>query len=87
MLSFVCLAVLLGLGYWLRRKIVLLQRLYLPASVIAGLLGLIIIHSCLTVKIPLPAEWTAGWSKMPGILTLAVPDGKARYYGQDNPLL
>ncbi len=68
MLSFVCLAVLLGLGYWLRRKIVLLQRLYLPASVIAGLLGLIVSHTCASVGNPLPAEWTAGWSKMPGIL-------------------
>ncbi len=68
MLSFICLAVLLGLGYWLRRKIVLLQRLYLPASVIAGLLGLIIIQTCTNVGTPLPEEWTAGWSKMPGIL-------------------
>ena len=68
MLSFVCLAVLLGLGYWLRRKIVLLQRLYLPASVIAGLLGLILLQSFKSAGLPLPAEWTAGWSKMPGIL-------------------
>lgn len=39
MLSFVCLAILPGIGYRLRRKLLLLQRLYLPASVIAGLLG------------------------------------------------
>jgi ESS family glutamate:Na+ symporter len=68
MLSFVCLAVLLGLGYWLRRKIVLLQRLYLPASVIAGLLGLILLQSFKSAGLPLPEEWTLGWSKMPGIL-------------------
>jgi ESS family glutamate:Na+ symporter len=37
--------VLLGLGYWLRRKLVILQRLYLPASVISGLLGLLILQS------------------------------------------
>jgi len=63
MLSFVCLSVLLGLGYWLRRKLVFLQRLYLPASVIAGLLGLLLINT-----LPIPGNWTAGWSKLPGIL-------------------
>ena len=63
MLSFACLSVLLGLGYWIRRKLIVLQRLYLPASVIAGLLGLILINT-----LPLPADWTAGWSKLPGIL-------------------
>ncbi len=68
MLSFVCLSVLLGLGYWIRRKLILLQRLYLPASVIAGLLGLILIQSFQGAGHPLPAEWTAGWSKLPGIL-------------------
>jgi len=68
MLSFVCLAVLLGLGYWLRRKIIILQRLYLPASVIAGLLGLIVLQGFKSAGLPLPAEWTVGWSKLPGIL-------------------
>lgn len=68
MVSFICLAVLLGLGYWLRRKLVFLQRLYLPASVIAGLLGLVLIQSFKHFGAPLPAEWTAGWSQLPGIL-------------------
>jgi ESS family glutamate:Na+ symporter len=63
MLSFGCLCVLLGLGYWLRRKLVILQRLYLPASVIAGLLGLAILQ-----LVDVPAEATAGWSKLPGLL-------------------
>ena len=54
MLSFVCLAVLLGLGYWMRRKLVFLQRLYLPASVIAGLLGLILLQSFKRAGLPLP---------------------------------
>ncbi len=63
MLSFVCLSVLLGLGYWIRRKLIILQKLYLPASVIAGLLGLVLINT-----LPVPENWTAGWSKLPGIL-------------------
>lgn len=63
MLPFICLAILLGLGYWLRRKLVFLQRLYLPASVIAGLLGLVLLNT-----LPIPPAWTAGWNKLPGIL-------------------
>jgi ESS family glutamate:Na+ symporter len=63
MLSFGCLCVLLGLGYWLRRKLVFLQRLYLPASVIAGLLGLLIFQ-----LLPVPSEVSAGWNKLPGLL-------------------
>jgi len=63
MLSFGCLCVLLGLGYWLRRKVGLLQRLFLPASVIAGLLGLILFQTC---KVP-PAVFS-GWNQLPGQL-------------------
>ena len=63
MLSFGSLCVLLGLGYWLRRKLIFLQRLYLPASVIAGLLGLLLFQ-----LVDLPAEVTAGWSRLPGLL-------------------
>lgn len=63
MLSFGLLCLLLGLGYWLRRKLIVLQRLYLPASVIAGLLGLLLLQT-----VPLPAEATAGWGKLPGKL-------------------
>jgi len=63
MLSFSCLCVLLGLGYWVRRKVRLLQRLYLPASVIAGLLGLLLFQ-----VLSIPSEVSAGWSKLPGQL-------------------
>ena len=63
MLSFGCLCLLLGLGYWLRRKIVLLQKLFLPASVIAGLLGLLIFQT-----LEVPTEVSSGWNKLPGQL-------------------
>ncbi len=63
MVSFVSLCILLGLGYWLRRKLVFLQRLYLPASVIAGLLGLLLLN-----VFPISGNWTAGWSRLPGML-------------------
>jgi ESS family glutamate:Na+ symporter len=68
MLSFGCLCVLLGLGYWLRRRIVLLQRLYLPASVIAGLLGLLFFQMFAGIGHPVPAGVSFGWSKLPGQL-------------------
>jgi ESS family glutamate:Na+ symporter len=63
MLSFASLCVLLGLGYWLRRKLVFLQRLYLPASIIAGLLGLLLFQT-----MDIPAAVSHGWSQLPGTL-------------------
>lgn len=63
MLSFSCLCVLLGLGYWIRRRIRFLQRLYLPASVIAGLLGLLLLQA-----LPVPGKAYAGWNQLPGLL-------------------
>lgn len=63
MLSFGCLCLLLGLGYWLRRRIVILQKLYLPASVIAGLLGLLVFQT-----LDVPEAVSYGWNKLPGQL-------------------
>ena len=68
MLSFVGLCLLLGFGHLLRMKIRLLQRLYLPSCVIAGLLGLAVLQISQATGHPLGAEWTLGWSKLPGIL-------------------
>ena len=67
-MSFGCLCVLLGLGYWLRRRILLLQRLFLPASVIAGLLGLLIFQTFAGIGHPMPVELSFGWNKLPGLL-------------------
>lgn len=63
MLSFASLCTLLGLGYIIRQRIVFLQRLYLPASVIAGLLGLLLIQ-----LLPMPEAITLGWSTLPSNL-------------------
>ncbi len=68
MLSFACLCVLLGLGYWVRRRVVLLQKLFLPASVIAGLLGLLIFQLAKETGHPVPALVSLGWSNLPGQL-------------------
>ena len=63
--SFSGLCLLLIAGKFLRVRIKLLQKLYLPSSVIAGILGLIIIQ---VSGRSLPSYWTAGWSTLPGFL-------------------
>ena len=63
--SFSGLCMLLIIGKYLRVKIKLLQRLYLPSSVIGGILGLTIIQ---VFRGSLPEYWTAGWSALPGFL-------------------
>ncbi len=45
MVSFIALCLLLGAGHFLRSRIKLLQRLYLPSCVIGGLAGLVIIQT------------------------------------------
>lgn len=64
-ISFCGLCLLLVVGKLLRVKIKLFQKLYLPSSVIAGILGLILLTTC---KEYIPPEWVAGWSKLPGFL-------------------
>jgi ESS family glutamate:Na+ symporter len=64
-ISFCCLCLLLVTGKILRVKIPLFQKLYLPSSVIAGLLGLIILS---VWENDIPSECVAGWNKLPGFL-------------------
>lgn len=63
--SFAGLSLLLVVGKFLRVKIKLLQRLYIPTSVIGGILGLLILR---IGGDAVPAGWTAGWSQLPGFL-------------------
>jgi len=64
-LSFTALCILLLIGKILRVKLKFLQRLYLPAAVIGGVIGLIVIQ---LAGDALPPGVTAGWSKLPGFL-------------------
>ena len=67
--SFCGLCILLVLGKLIRSKIRILQKLYLPTSVIAGILGLILVQAFSQGGHPeLLSNWTAGWSKLPGLL-------------------
>ena len=64
-LSFSALCILLVVGKLLRVEIRLFQKLYLPASVIGGLLGLVLVQ---TIGGSLPEATTAGWTQLPGFL-------------------
>jgi ESS family glutamate:Na+ symporter len=63
--SFAGLSLLIVVGKFLRVKIKLLQRLYIPTSVIGGILGLVILQ---IGGDAIPVGWTAGWSELPGFL-------------------
>jgi hypothetical protein len=63
--SFAGLSLLIVIGKFLRVKIKLLQRLYIPTPVIGGILGLLILQ---IAGDAVPAGWTAGWSQLPGFL-------------------
>ena len=72
-----CLSVLSGLlllGTFLRAKVKLFQRLFLPASVIGGFIGLLLgpivmgDHAILRVS----QDWINTWSLLPGILIVPV---------------
>ena len=64
-LAFSALCILLVVGKILRVTIRLFQKLYLPASVIGGLLGLALVQ---TIGGFLPEATTAGWTRLPGFL-------------------
>lgn len=63
------LSVLLIVGTLLRAKVKLFQNLFLPASVIGGFIGLIIIQ---TSVIPIPFDWVRSYSLLPGILIIPI---------------
>ena len=74
MVSLVCLCLLLGAGYLLRIRIRLFQKLFLPACVVGGLLGLAIIQTFTAMDgLGEPIQrinavlsgWTGPWRKLP----------------------
>jgi len=64
-MSFCGLCLLLAVGKLLRAKVRLFQLMYLPSSIIAGLLGLLLIQFGGEY---IPDGFTAGWGKLPGLL-------------------
>lgn len=73
MYCFIVLSVLLLIGTLLRAIFPFFQKMFLPASVIGGFIGLIagpIIWK--NGGIPFPEEWITTWSALPGILIVPV---------------
>ena len=62
---FCFLSLLLVLGKLVRMRVPILQRLYLPSSVIGGIIGLLIISFAGKY---LPSGVTSGMGKLPGFL-------------------
>jgi len=70
-LSFCSLSLLLLLGQFIRSRVRWTQRLLLPASVIGGVIGLVIIQVLgrnVPGAPPVISTATAGWSALPGLL-------------------
>lgn len=67
-MSFVGLCLMLFVGHFLRSHVRLLRKLYLPSSIIAGLLALVVIQVSMYYGGTWHEAWTAGWGKLPGFL-------------------
>jgi glutamate:Na+ symporter, ESS family len=66
--SFCVLCLFVFAGSLLRMRVPLFHRLYLPSSVIAGILALTVIQCAEQSGYPLPEACTAGWTALPGFL-------------------
>jgi len=69
--QFILLSVFLLVGYALRVWVKPLRKLFLPASLIGGVIGLILCPNVLGV-IPISQEWMKEFSKLPGVLITVV---------------
>ncbi|MCD7995555.1 MAG: glutamate:sodium symporter [Clostridia bacterium] len=69
--EFMYIGALLIIGTLLRAKIPLFQNLYLPASVLGGMAGLLLGPSILNIS-PIPGNWISDMSAYPGILIIPI---------------
>ncbi|MDR2868951.1 MAG: hypothetical protein LBV04_00715, partial [Deferribacteraceae bacterium] len=73
MYCFCSLSALLLLGAFLRGVVPIFQRLFLPASVIGGFIGLLIGPIIWgDAGVPIPNDWISTWAVLPGILIVPV---------------
>ena len=70
--ALIFVAVLLLAGVWIRRSFSLFATLYIPASVLAGAIGLVVIQFGLAVDAPVTREWSATLRSWPGWLIAVV---------------
>ena len=69
--SLALLGAFLLLGVFLRAKVKVLQKTFIPASVIGGFILLLLGPQCFNV-LPVPAEWFSVYSLLPGVLIVPV---------------
>lgn len=69
--QFILLSVFLLAGYAVRVWVKPLRKLFLPASLIGGVLGLVLCPNVLGI-IPVSEEWMKEFSKLPGVLITVV---------------
>ena len=65
------LGAFLILGVFLRAKVKIFQKTFIPASVIGGFLLLVLGPQCFNI-LPVPAEWFKIYSLLPGVLIVPV---------------
>ncbi len=65
---FIVLCLLLYVGYLLRSRLRVLQWLYLPSSIVGGLIGLAVVQAGSHLGRPLPEGWLDAWGSLPGAL-------------------
>lgn len=65
------LGMFLLLGVFLRAKVPVFQKTFMPASVIGGFLLLILGPTCLNL-LPIPEDWLSMYSLIPGVLIVPV---------------
>lgn len=70
LLDFIILSVFLGIGWFIRERIIILQRLFIPASVIGGLFLLILGPQVLQI-----VEFSEGVKKLPSSLIIIILTG------------
>jgi ESS family glutamate:Na+ symporter len=68
LLPFITVSVLLFVGHYLRLHIKLFQKLYLPSSLLGGIVGLILYQSAKALSINTLAIWFDGLSMLPAFL-------------------
>ncbi|MEG1931721.1 MAG: sodium/glutamate symporter, partial [Pygmaiobacter sp.] len=69
--SLALLGVFLIVGMFLRAKLKIFQKTFIPASVIGGFLLLLLGPQCFNL-LPVPADWFSVYSLLPGILIVPV---------------
>ncbi|MHC4394042.1 MAG: sodium/glutamate symporter [Planctomycetota bacterium] len=77
LLQILVLCLFLLLGYILRLKIRIFQKLFIPAPVIGGIIGLVLGPAALGERaiIPIPQDWIDVYAHIPGVLITAVMAG------------